>query len=483
MLRNEVRFFNPRFMRQFFPEHHTTYAQSHPKYTVAETSYQMMSRVDGMSDEYVRLGHAINKYAYLQRKGMDLVQKDLLDSETGLMKSDTWKNSAPRRYLWYGPLGIGKRTSLAACMSPLFTNREKKLQDCIFIFIPNALDLIYTKKPGKRIDGRGFGFNNAEVLNWVAPFRNKKNGGIDHPRFSNYVLNNILNQNSVSGLVKNKKNKDAAEDILDRVFTKHHLQLTETIAVPVGSSLKKLINYGLQNKGIFGTDCFEHLVKELIDPETSNERPPLIVGINSVHCLYAQKTNIEYKDIKNEIKDDYDSLRDVDDLNIIKSARQLAEGNWQNGVILLSTRQEDQIKGYEHNSTTQTPNYTSMESKMGVYKHERMPGEPAYGKKSLNMEEIGIQIKHSDHPVDLIGDQAFRLLDPHIPIYEGEFTKGQSYKMMSYLESIGYLDFHALVRSNATDKNLRMEIERAKAEFYTVCDKNPGEIFKQAAHY
>lgn len=419
----------------------------------------MLSKVAGMDDEYIRLGHAIKKYGYIQRRGMSLVQ-NRLDFEKSSLGSSQGKTKMPEKYLFYGPKGIGKRTSIAACLNSCYTQQLNMSENgtgvstsCVFLVIPSAMDLIYTQKPGMAKDGRGFGFNNAEVVTWRSPFRNSKNGGIDHPRFSNYVLNHFLNQNNHS-------------NVLNKLKTKYHIQFTETISVKPGTSFKTLAEFGLKNDGLHGTEAFSHLIKELLDPESSQERPPLIIAVNSVHCLYARKTNIYYWDIPGEKVDDYDQLRNVDDLNIVKTARNLVEGDWTNGAILLSTRQEDQIKGYTK---------TSMG---GFSKRHRTPGRPGFGKKVNNLEENTIQEIHSDMPVDLIGDGPFRRFDPHIPIFEGDMTPQEINTLINYYESIGYLNFNTLTKGQ-----LKEDYHRALDEFKIITDRNPGEIFKQAAYY
>lgn len=317
-----IRHFNPKFMKQFYPEKHVKYVQQHPKYTLAAGGFKRMSTVSGMNDEYIRLGHAIDTYGYLERKGHKLVKNNILKNNSFA----DLKDKTPKKFLFYGPEGTGTRTSITAVLNACY---EKNLDDpeinlngpenCIFLYIPNGLDLIHTKKPGLWKYGQGFGHNNAELLDWVAPSRNPENGGIDHPRFSNYILNHFLNQNKHSGVLKEVK-------------TQQHCQFTETISLPVGTSLQKLAEFGLTAKGIYGTRAFEHLVTELTE---NPDRPALITGCNSVHNLYALKSNIFDTDVTGEIIDNYHKLKFVDELNIVKSARKLVEGNWKNGAILL----------------------------------------------------------------------------------------------------------------------------------------------------
>ena len=114
----QLRQFNPNFIKQFFPEKHLKYVQTHHKYKIIAGGYSRFSKVTGLNDEYVRLGNAIKNYGFIERKGMKMVEnailKDISDESKQMAKV------APKRFLFYGPNGVGKRMSIAACLNSCY---------------------------------------------------------------------------------------------------------------------------------------------------------------------------------------------------------------------------------------------------------------------------------------------------------------------------------------------------------------------------
>lgn len=139
----------------------------------------------------------------------------------------------------------------------------------------------------------------------------------------------------------------------------------------------------------------------------------------------------------------------------------------------MSTRQSDQLRGYHRTGLS------------GQTKGSRRPNRPAFGKAPNQVEEAASINIVSDHPVDLLREEGFRALEPHIPIYEGDFSNGETEAIIRYYESIGYMDLHSLVQNKSGRDAVKdkFHYKMALNEFKMMCDNNPGEVFKQAAMY
>ena len=87
----------------------------------------------------------------------------------------------------------------------------------------------------------------------------------------------------------------------------------------------------------------------------------------------------------------------------------------------------------------------------------------------------------SDHPVDLLGEEGFRMMDPHIPIMEGDFSSSEVDQLINYYQKIGYLNFNnVLTREQRGDKHHQEQIQK---EFRMLVDRNPEQVLKVAAYY
>lgn len=259
-------------------------------------------------------------------------------------------------------------------------------------------------------------------------------------------------------------NQNSHGNFLNTHLTTDKYVFTETLSLEPGITLQDLLIFGIKEKGRFSNDVFGIFVKELLKIDPSG-RPPYIFAVNSVNAIYSLKSNMRYSDIKGETIDDYDPLRNVEEFTLVQHCRKLLRGNWQNGVILCSTRQSDQIYGYERTGASGD----SRNQRKGI----------ALGKPLNAPETTGIHPIFSDHPQDLLHEQGFRDLDPHIPIYEGNFTGDQVDALMRYYENKKYINFIDLpsIVDNLTD------VERARVEFRQVVDRNPGQFLKCAAQY
>merc|ERR1711972_994698 len=102
--------FGKDFMKRYYPVYqHKMIPQlvhgTSSKRRGMEGGFQKMSETTGLSDEYNRLGEALGEHAYVEQKGMKVV----VDAVKNIPKDRN-----PAKYLFYGPDGIGKRTSFAA---------------------------------------------------------------------------------------------------------------------------------------------------------------------------------------------------------------------------------------------------------------------------------------------------------------------------------------------------------------------------------
>ena len=152
-----LRFFNPKFMKVFYPLKTTKYIRPKRK-GLDGGGYQQLSKANGICPEYIRVCEAIKDedgYAYLERPGMQLVRHQLPNIQ---------KELAPHRFLFYGPAGIGKRISMAGCLAAAYESNN-----FIIFFVPNALDLRFIRNWGRYRDGRGLGWGNEDRKEWSPP--------------------------------------------------------------------------------------------------------------------------------------------------------------------------------------------------------------------------------------------------------------------------------------------------------------------------
>merc|ERR1739848_563653 len=98
-----------------------------------------------------------------------------------------------------------------------------------------------------------------------------------------------------------------------------------------------------------------------------------------------------------EIINDYDPLKNVSELSLVKHIRRLVEGDWLNGTIVASTRQSDQIQNYE--KTGASGQTRDQRRQHGLHGHKKV-GD-AVGKPIAN-EATAAKVIQSDHPIDLL---------------------------------------------------------------------------------
>lgn len=87
----------------------------------------------------------------------------------------------------------------------------------------------------------------------------------------------------------------------------------------------------------------------------------------------------------------------------------------------------------------------------------------------------------SDHPIDLLGEEGFREMDPHVPIMEGDFNASQVDTMIAYYQKIGYINFNNVLTEE--QQNDTREKEQIQKEFRMLVDRNPEQLLKVAAFY
>lgn len=413
-----------------------------------------MSKANGLCPEYLRVGEAINDqdgYAYLERPGMQLVRHQLPNIQ---------KHLAPHRFLFYGPAGIGKRISMAGCVEAAYESKN-----FIIFFIPNALDLRFIRNWGRYRDGRGLGWGNEDSKDWSPPKRNLRDPErIDIGMSGLALLRNFRIHNQHTG-------------ILDSITATKDYRFTDTISTKKGATLGELIKFGEQNRGEFSNDIFGIIVSEVL--RLNDNRLSVMVAINSVHNIYQRKTNIHYIKMKDEPIDDYDPLKNVYELNLIRHVKKLVKGNWKNGIIVTSVRKQDQLKGYSR--TGQSGNSRPERRRHGLHHEWQQGGGPAAGKQRVAK---GVAVTGSDHPGDLLGSRGFKAMDPHIPLMEGDYTASQVDTMMQYYERAGYLNFKGMLPADSQNSEfLESDLENVQKEFRQVVDRNPGQLLHCAAFY
>jgi len=180
--------------------------------------------------------------------------------------------------------------------------------------------------------------------------------------------------------------------------------------------------------------------------------------------------------IEEELIDEYSPLKDTKDLNLVQQIKKLVRGDWENGAIVTTVRQRDQIYGYEKSGQ---PGVTRDSRRRHGFHHEwQLAGGAAVGKPT---GATGCEIIMSDHPVDLLGEDGFREMDPHIPIMEGDFTASQVDQMISYYQKIGYINFKNVLKpEQRADSTQNEQIQK---EFRMLVDRNPEQLLKVAAFY
>ena len=230
-------------------------------------------------------------------------------------------NTTPNRFLFYGPDGIGKRTSLASALEQAVENKN------VIFFIPNGLDIRQVRK-GKRRYNLGDARSGGRV---ERNYYDKNIKKIPHHecRIDTHGQGKILLENFV------QHNSENA--ILETKTTKEYI-FTDTIKSEAGITLGELIK---ANGKQFSNDVFGIIVKEVLS--LGKDRAPVFVAINSVNNLFAEKTNISYAMIEDELIDDYSPLKDTKDLNLVQQVKKLLRGDWENGSIVTTVRQRDQI--------------------------------------------------------------------------------------------------------------------------------------------
>lgn len=404
-----------------------------------------MSETSGLSPEYNRVGNAVQQFAYIERVGLKMVSEKI---------NKIQDNTTPNRFLFYGPDGIGKRTSLASALEQAVENKN------VIFFIPNGLDIRQVRK-GKRRYNLGDTRSGGRVERNYFDKNIKKiphhECRIDTHGQGKILLENFVQHNSENAILETKTTKEY-------IFT-------DTIKSEAGITLGELIK---ANGKQFSNDVFGIIVKEVLS--LGKDRPPVFVAINSVNNVFAEKTNISYAMIEDELIDDYSPLKDTKDLNLVQQVKKLLRGDWENGSIVTTVRQRDQIYGYE-----QTGQYgTTRDSRRrhGFHHEWQLAGGAAVGKPT---GPTGCEIIMSDHPIDLLGEEGFREMDPHVPIMEGDFNASQVDTMIAYYQKIGYINFNNVLTEE--QQNDTREKEQIQKEFRMLVDRNPEQLLKVAAFY
>merc|ERR1712050_420950 len=134
--------------------------------------------------------------------------------------------------------------------------------------------------------------------------------------------------------------------------------------------------------------------------------------------------------------------------------------------IVTTVRKSDQIYGYERSGNSGVTR--DSRRRHGFHGEWQLAGGAAVGKPTGS---TGCEVIMSDHPVDLLGEEGFREMDPHIPIMEGDFDASQVDQMISYYQKIGYLNFENVLKKE--DRGDFKENEQIQKEFRMLVDRNP----------
>nr|XP_009859583.1 28S ribosomal protein S29, mitochondrial-like [Ciona intestinalis] len=205
-------------------------------------------------------------------------------------------------------------------------------------------------------------------------------------------------------------------DLLENVFTTREYTWSKHEKTKSGVSFSTLVDLGIARVRI-ATDVAGCILREIINQD-SPDFPRTLAAVDCANSFFGIST----------LKIEPGVYLEPNELALVHNFKKILSNKWKNGAVIVGL------------NTSGIPSQTKRIAKVS-----------------------------SEHPYDILGQEGFDILDPHIPIHVPHYTDKEAISHLAY-----YQDRKWLVGRSTT--------EAGEAEILQICGNSPTDICVYCGH-